>query len=245
MYMQFYGIKHILTSTRLLIRIHERNTIKLHVQVFLRMNTWLSGTCRNQYNWIKLLMKNVCILLIFVTCLWCFTASAWWTRFPEVSTRFEEWILKMKLPLWSNPLSTNCSALHSSSCPYAFRCLLTPSAGGFTPTTIRSQHIKYLCSLFYILVTVHLGLILINNQPDVQFLLYIFISVLYMFRANLCSSSGESIVQYNIWYMSLCREGRNFPTCIPDGHLHRLAYTRCCIDTTDSPDDEHKVARNM
>ena len=22
-------------------------------------------------------------------------------------------------------------------------------------------------------------------------------------------------------------------------------YTRCCIDTIDSPDDEHEVARNM
>jgi len=24
-----------------------------------------------------------------------------------------------------------------------------------------------------------------------------------------------------------------------------VTYTRCCIDTIDSPDDEHKVARNM
>jgi hypothetical protein len=24
-----------------------------------------------------------------------------------------------------------------------------------------------------------------------------------------------------------------------------MTYTRCCIDTIDSPDDEHKVARNM
>jgi hypothetical protein len=30
-----------------------------------------------------------------------------------------------------------------------------------------------------------------------------------------------------------------------DGNLHRVTYTRCCIDTTDSPDDEHEVARNM
>jgi hypothetical protein len=29
------------------------------------------------------------------------------------------------------------------------------------------------------------------------------------------------------------------------GSLHRVTYTRCCIDTTDSPDDEHKVDRNM
>ena len=24
-----------------------------------------------------------------------------------------------------------------------------------------------------------------------------------------------------------------------------MTYTRCCIDTIDSPDDEHKVARDM
>ena len=34
-------------------------------------------------------------------------------------------------------------------------------------------------------------------------------------------------------------------TGIPDGHLHRVIYTRLCIDTIDSPDDEHRDARNM
>jgi len=36
----------ILPSTRVLIWMHERNTIKLHVQVFLKMNTWMFETCR-------------------------------------------------------------------------------------------------------------------------------------------------------------------------------------------------------
>jgi len=31
----------------------------------------------------------------------------------------------------------------------------------------------------------------------------------------------------------------------PHGHLHRVTYTRGRIDTTDSPDDERLVARNM
>ena len=47
---------------------------------------------------------------------------------------------------------------------------------------------------FYVLLTVHLGRILVNNQLDVQFLWYMFISILYMFRAPMCSSSGESII---------------------------------------------------
>jgi len=31
---------------------------------------------------------------------------------------------------------------------------------------------------------------------------------------------------------------------LPDLHTGR-SPTRCCIDTTGAPDDEHKVARNM
>ena len=34
-------------------------------------------------------------------------------------------------------------------------------------------------------------------------------------------------------------------TCTPDGHLHRETYTRCRIDTINSPDDGHMAARNM
>jgi hypothetical protein len=59
--------------------------------------------------------------------------------------------------------------------------------------------------VFYMLVAVHLGIILINNQLDAQFLLYIFISILCMFRATLCSSSGESIVSVQLLvYVALC-----------------------------------------
>jgi hypothetical protein len=43
----------------------------------------------------------------------------------------------------------------------------------------------------------------------------------------------------------VCRSENSFPTCMRNGHLHRVTYTRGCIDTIDSPDDEHGVARNM
>ena len=39
--------------------------------------------------------------------------------------------------------------------------------------------------------------------------------------------------------------GWNIQTCILGGHLHRVTYTRCRIDTIDSPDDEHMGARNI
>ena len=37
----------------------------------------------------------------------------------------------------------------------------------------------------------HLGVILVNNQLDAHFSMYLFISLLYMFPATQCSSSGE------------------------------------------------------
>ena len=48
---------------------------------------------------------------------------------------------------------------------------------------------------------------LVNNQLDAQFFLsYTFISILYMFRAAMCSSSGESIVSIRrLVYVTLYR----------------------------------------
>jgi len=46
--------------------------------------------------------------------------------------------------------------------------------------------------MFYISSTVHLGIILVKKQLDALFSMYLFISLLYMFRATPCSSSGES-----------------------------------------------------
>jgi len=42
----------------------------------------------------------------------------------------------------------------------------------------------------------------------------------------------------------VCRLG-SIQACTPDGHLHRVTYIRCHIDTIDSPDDEQMGARNM
>jgi len=38
----------------------QRNIIKLHVPVFLRMNTWMFETCRRHCNWINTLKKCSC-----------------------------------------------------------------------------------------------------------------------------------------------------------------------------------------
>jgi len=46
---------------------------------------------------------------------------------------------------------------------------------------------------FYILLTVHLGTILANNQLDALSLMHLFILLLYMFRTARCSSSGDQL----------------------------------------------------
>jgi hypothetical protein len=48
--------------------------------------------------------------------------------------------------------------------------------------------------LYVLLTVLQLTIILVNGQLDAQFFFYMFISILYMFRATSCSSSGESIV---------------------------------------------------
>jgi len=63
-------------------------------------------------------------------------------------------------------------------------------------------------------------MILVNNQLDAQFFSYLFISILYMFRAAMCPSSGELLYQCDTWFMSPCVDGRL--VCIPVNRLHRV-----------------------
>jgi hypothetical protein len=97
--------------------------------------------------------------------------------------------------------------------------------------------------LFYVLLTVHLGIILVRDQTDAQFFFYMSTAIPYMFEQPHDHHPENQLYQYNIWYVSVCVGDRL--TRILDGHLHRVTYTRFCIDTIDSPDDEHEVARNM
>jgi hypothetical protein len=69
------------------------------------------------------------------------------------------------------------------------------------------------------------------KRLDAQFLLHIFISILSMFRATLCSSSGESIVSIqHLVYVSLCRwpsgmqvgKQLEFISIIPRGTVTRI-----------------------
>ena len=79
---------------------------------------------------------------------------------------------------------------------------------------------------FYVLLTAHLGILLVNNELDAQFfffLMYMFISILYMFRAATCSSSGESIVSIrHLVYVTLYR----WPSSMQAWMFHPNLHTR-------------------
>jgi len=53
---------------------------------------------------------------------------------------------------------------------------------------------------FNIFRTVHLCIILVGNQFDAQFFYDMFLWILYMFQATMCSSSGGQLYEYNFWY---------------------------------------------
>jgi len=64
------------------------------------------------------------------------------------------------------------------------------------------------CTEFYVLLTVHLAMILVNNQIDAQFFLVWFFSILDMFRAAMCPLSGELLYQCDTRFVSLCVDDR-------------------------------------
>jgi len=101
-----------------------------------------------------------------------------------------------------------------------------------------------LISKFYVLLTVPLITVFVNNQLDAQFfLLYSFIPILYMFRATKCSSTRESIVSIRpLVYVTVYAGDRVISrfTCIPHGHLLDCVYScgimhrRCCLQSASS-----------
>ena len=121
--------------------------------------------------------------------------------------------------------------------------------------------------VFYVLLTVQLGIIFVNNQLDAQFFFtYVYFCSIHVsgshvpiirrinrinrtFRAAMCPSSRRincinrasglcHSVQMTVW----CADVH---TCTPNGPLYRVTYTRCPIDTINFPINGHMAARNM
>ena len=76
---------------------------------------------------------------------------------------------------------------------------------------------------FYGLLTVHLGMILQITNLTHSFSC-MFVSILYMFRAATCPSSGELLCQFDTWLVSHCADDSLICRLIfiSEGHLHRV-----------------------
>jgi hypothetical protein len=72
---------------------------------------------------------------------------------------------------------------------------------------IHNMYVNYKTRFFNVLLTVHTCTILQTNPKRCTILLSIFISLLYMFPATTCPSSGEITVSMRHWYLSLCMSG--------------------------------------
>jgi hypothetical protein len=90
------------------------------------------------------------------------------------------------------------------------------------PATVFIYSIQKLDS--YILLTVHLDMILGKWPTWRTILFYVFISILYVFQATSCSSSGDSIVSiHHLVYVTLCR----WPFCVQVSHQHTKRSRGC------------------
>ena len=94
----------------------------------------------------------------------------------------------------------------------------TPGSGSCVTdtkgTTVGQRNVCLTTVSFYILLTVHLGTARVNNQLDARF--NVFISLLCMFRATQCSSSGESVVSIHHLVLSSSQ------TCITHDQENQL-----------------------
>jgi 3-deoxy-D-arabino-heptulosonate 7-phosphate (DAHP) synthase class II len=93
---------------------------------------------------------------------------------------------------------------------------------------------------------VHLGSVLINNQLDAQLFFRMYLFQFSTCFEHLCAHRQENRINT---VSRICHSyvGDRLACMLhaKRSHTHRVTYTRCRIDTIDSPDDEHRGARNM
>jgi hypothetical protein len=102
------------------------------------------------------------------------------------------------------------------------------TTGNFIDSRMSRQRV---CE-FYVLLTVRLGIIIVNDHLDAQFLFYMFISILYMFRAISCSLSGEFVSIQHLVCVILCRWPSSMQVGkeLPDLHT-RWSPTQNCASS--------------
>ena len=78
---------------------------------------------------------------------------------------------------------------------------------------------------FFVLLTVHTGMILVINQHDTQFFIYVYFYSLHVSDSHVPTVRRIVVSIRHLVYVTLCRWRlvcRSTCSCIPDGHLHRV-----------------------
>jgi hypothetical protein len=99
-------------------------------------------------------------------------------------------------------------------------------------------------SLYRLSYPAHLGIIFVNNQLDAQF----YFMYVYFYSIHVSASHVPIIRRINCinTISGICHSVYITVWCAGlNGHLYGVTYTRCRIDTINSPDDVHMAARNM
>jgi hypothetical protein len=101
---------------------------------------------------------------------------------------------------------------------------------------------------FYVLLIVHRGMILVNNQLDTQFFIYVYFYSLHVSGSHVHIIRRIIVSVRHLVYVTLCR----WPSGMQE---HMLLHTRRSSARSDinqeshwynnSPDDVHMAARNM
>ena len=153
------------------------------------------------------------------------------TIIPIVMPNIIQWILcsvdraSRYNPLWITNLTRNSFSCMFISILYLFQAAMCPSSGELI---VPIRHLVY--------VTVYRWPFGVQVWMRLQTC------------SPMCPSSGELTVSIrHLVYVALYRWpfGVQVQTCTPNGHLYRVTYTRCRVDTINSPDDGHMAARNM
>jgi len=84
------------------------------------------------------------------------------------------------------------------------------------------------CVCVCVSLTVHPCITLANDQLDAQVFFITFITILYMFRAICCSSSGGQIIFILVQHL-VSSLSASFSTCAPDGHLLRVTIPEAVL----------------
>ena len=113
--------------------------------------------------------------------------------------------------------------------------------------TVPTRNRALKCRLFYVLLTIHPGMILVNNKLDAQFFMYIYFYSVHVSGSHVPIIRRIILSMRHLVYVTLCSWLSGIQvglTCIPGGYLHSDIY-QVSHWYNNSSDDGHKAARNM